>query len=142
MTKRKLTVRDLAKLAGQKVDVHYNLHQCRKDQAPKAGEACWAVRKDGKIIGYADRVALADVALRAQPKGLAKIKRNGQRAVVAWATGTVAGPVGCQPPRPLTVDPFRDKSFVVVERGRRRPVKQAQRALFTGRKAQACGKVR
>lgn len=136
---KKLGPADLAKLRGNVVGIHYNLNQCRRDTPPSPGEACWAVKAGGKVVGYAPEVTINDVSLLAQPKGVLRIRARGQRQVVAWAKGTLQGASRSGDCLPLTINPFKDRGFVVLDGKRRRQVDHAAKVIFKGRRALACG---
>jgi hypothetical protein len=50
---------------------------------------CVSVRKGGKVVGYAQSVVVTSPTFRVAPAGVQRIRRQGQREVVAYVRGTV-----------------------------------------------------
>jgi hypothetical protein len=72
---------------GDRMRVHVNLHR---------GNFSVMDPRTGRVVAGVDDITLADVAFRVQPAGLRRIRRERQRAVCAYAIGTVVA-VGTQP---------------------------------------------
>ncbi|MGU3463211.1 hypothetical protein ACLBXO_00020 [Methylobacterium sp. C33D] len=49
----------------------------------------WSLRERGRVVGYADQVCMRDVTLVVSLPGVMRVRRSGQRAVCAFARGTV-----------------------------------------------------
>ncbi|MFF9551284.1 hypothetical protein [Methylobacterium fujisawaense] len=98
-------------------DVHYHL-----------GRQAWSIRERGRVIGHAASVALRDVTFRVSGPGVDRIRRRGQREVVAHARGvlTESGPVpeGAQRVR---FDPYAAASFTLSDGS---PIAAAALILF------------
>jgi hypothetical protein len=72
--------------AGGRVRVHVNLHK-----------GCFSVLdpRSGRVIAHVGDITLTEVTFRVQPGGLRRIREHGQRAVCAYALGTVAAVDTC-----------------------------------------------
>lgn len=78
-----LAVSSLDTHIGQRVRVHYNLRTRR-----------WTITGAWKgaprtLIGHADSLTLADVTPKVSVAGMERIRRIGERSVVAWLVGTL-----------------------------------------------------
>ncbi len=49
----------------------------------------WSLRERGRVVGYADQVCMRDVSLVVSLPAVMRVRRSGQRAVCAFARGTV-----------------------------------------------------
>lgn len=107
---------------GQRVRVHYHLR--RKDFSVTDP------RLSLVIANVAD-ITLADAVFRVQPGGLARIREQGQRAVCAYAVGTVTA-VSSGPDLPgwgrVTFNPFRADTFTLDGE----PVTRTPLVVFAG----------
>jgi hypothetical protein len=112
----------LAHLAGKRVRVHYHLR--RHD---------WSVvdRSTGRVAANVANITLADVDFVVQPKGLERIRRRGQREVIAYALGTIAAVNDPSPregrPNEITFNPYRADTFT---RRNGTPVRHAALVTF------------
>lgn len=80
---------------------------------------CVSVRLKGKVIARSQNVLVQDVEFRVAPAGVARIRRRGEREVIAYARGTVVDLNDDTPPtipadaRPVHFNPFRHDTFVL-----------------------------
>ncbi len=84
---------------GQKVRVHYNLHNCPppgSGRTMKPGAPCFAVKvnQGGKwsVADTVQSILLEDVTFRVSESGVDRIRRTGNREVIAWFEGTAVNP--------------------------------------------------
>ncbi|WP_175543978.1 MULTISPECIES: hypothetical protein [Methylobacterium] len=49
----------------------------------------WSIREAGRVVGYVSALALRDVRFVVSAAGVARIRRRGQREVVAYARGAL-----------------------------------------------------
>jgi hypothetical protein len=109
-------------LAGKRVRVHYHLR--RHDFSV-------VDRSTGRVAANVDNITLADVDFKVQPKGLERIRRRGQREVIAYAVGTIAAVNESAPrkgrPNVVTFNPYRADTFT---REDGTPVHHADLATF------------
>jgi hypothetical protein len=114
------------------VRVHYNLQRCR-GSAPTPGERCWVTRDARRVTGYHRTLTLRAAQFIVQPGGLRRVRKQGQRAVIAY----IKGAPGRCPARGtwqrVRFDPFTHQAFQVDGR----PIQQAQCVRFRGRVAEA-----
>lgn len=85
--------------AGEVVRVHYNLHNCPppgSGRTRKPGAPCFAVKaKDGgkwTVVDTVTSILLADVTFQVSRSGVDRIRRTGNREVIAWFEGVVVAP--------------------------------------------------
>lgn len=141
--RRKPSVVRGARFEGDKVSVHYNLHRCPVGSKPKRDEACFVVRRKGRVAGYVPSIALEAAKFVVQPGGLKRIRKKGSREVIAYATGRGVDPNDPDVRRairsgeavPVCFNPYKHDSFVDCRT--QRPIKKARLAYFAGRSAQA-----
>jgi hypothetical protein len=88
-------------LLGLRVRVHKNLHR---------GD--WSVTQKGRVIAHLPELVLADVTFRVSEATRQRVLRKRQRAVHAWAEGTV---VDAAPDCSVSVtyNPYRCASFTI-----------------------------
>lgn len=91
------------------------------------------MRDSKRVTGYASTLTLRDARFVVQPGGLQRIRKSGQRAVIAY----VKGDVGACPVRgrwqQVKFNPFRDRNFKISGKA----VERARCVRFRGRKAEA-----
>lgn len=63
---------------------------------------CWSLRVGGRVVGYADAVALESVQLRSSETARIRAVRTGHRTVHAVAAGALSSA-----PRPLAAERLR-----------------------------------
>lgn len=78
--------------------------------------APWSIREGGRVVGHAASLTLRDVTFRVSAAGVARIRRRGQRQVVAHARGDLAetGPVPADALR-VRFNPYRASDFLVPD---------------------------
>lgn len=78
-----------------------------------------SIRSAGKVVGHAVGVVVTDVEFRVRPAGVQRIRRQGQREVVAYARGTVnvlaAAPTLPEGAVRVCFDPYRHETFVLED---------------------------
>jgi hypothetical protein len=136
---------DPSEVVGEYVRVHYNRHRCRQGLDPKPGEACWVVKtkQNGKwrVAGYVEGILLEDVEFVVKTEGVDRIRRTGDREVIAWFEGTVANPntkrmkkaIGGGEWEGVGFNPFEGYSFYLYDSDEE--VDHAPLAYVSGRKA-------
>jgi len=78
-----------------------------------------SIRSRGKLVAWSNDVTVTDVMFRVQPAGIARIRRQGQREVIAFARGNATahpGPVAI-PEGAVRVyfNPFEHDAFVLAD---------------------------
>jgi len=78
-----------------------------------------SIRSHGKVVAWSNDVTVTNVTFRVQPAGIARIRRQGQREVIAFARGTAQahpGPVAI-PAEAVRVyfNPFEHAAFVLAD---------------------------
>jgi hypothetical protein len=92
-------------------DIYRNLHPAHK--------GCVSIREHGKVTGYARNVVMLNVEFRVRPAGVQRIRRTGQREVVAYARGDIAELSDTEVPAipdgavRVCFNPHRDETFVL-----------------------------
>ena len=84
---------------GQRVRVHYNLTTCPppgSGRTMKPGASCFVVKTNqgGKwlVADTVQSVLLEDVTFKVSESGVDRIRRTGNREVIAWFEGTAVNP--------------------------------------------------
>jgi hypothetical protein len=136
---------DPSEVVGEHVRVHYNLHRCKRGRDPKPGESCWVVKtkRGGKwlVAGYVEGILLEDVTFKVSKAGVKRIRRTGDREVIAWFEGIVADAnskhmkraIGGGDWEGVGFNPFEGDSFYLYDSDEE--VEYAPLAYVSGRKA-------
>jgi len=89
-------------IAGKRVRVYRNLHR-----------NCLSVQYRGRVIAYVDEIKLSDVRFIVSPAGRARVLREQQKTVHAYAEGYVSSWLRRSPRTRCTYNPYRYAAFVV-----------------------------
>lgn len=80
---------------------------------------CVSIRAHGKVVGRYQNVVIRDVEFRVAPAGVARIRRQGQREVVAYARGVLDYTSDTEPAvlpadaQAVHFNPFKHDTFVL-----------------------------
>jgi len=79
----------------------------------------WSIRQGGKVVAYREALTLKDVTYHVQSAGKARVIREKQKNVHAYAKGMLFNDVVVLPSsiaKSITYNPYRDETFMQFER--------------------------